>query len=131
MPDEKALAVRVIVVDEMLLDDLLKVLPGLRAKFPNAHLALGFRKIEIAARLVETVKATPSIGQFGFLPMNVEIDCWLSILRLLVWDDLYVPASLMSQVQQAPALRPDISVPELSVAQDPDISEDAEAEISN
>lgn len=128
MTDEKAQAVRIIIVDESLLDDLVRAMPQLRAKFPHAHVALGFRKLDIAARLIDMVRADPSIGQVGFLPMNVEVDCWLSVLRLLVWGEYYIPASLMAQVQQAPMLSPEIPAPDPAVAREADEGDEATVE---
>ncbi|TYB82608.1 response regulator transcription factor [Maritimibacter fusiformis] len=74
------------------------------------------------------VRADPSIGQVGFLPMNVEVDCWLSVLRLLVWGEYYIPASLMAQVQQAPMLSPEIPAPYPAVAREPDEGDEAKVE---
>lgn len=128
MTDEQAHAVRIIIIDESLLDDLVKVMPQLREKFPHAHVALGFRKTEIASRLIDMVREDPSIGQVGFLPMNVEVDCWLSVLRLLVWGEYYIPASLMSSVQQVLALSPEIPAQAPDPAQKPEVAEDIPAE---
>ena len=103
MDADRARQMRMIIVEESILDDLITLLPQVRAKFPNANIALAFRRAEIASRLLEAVKSDPDLGQVGFLPMNLDVDSWLSLLRLLVSGAYFVPASLMPQHPHFPA----------------------------
>lgn len=107
MIDEKAESVCIIIVDETMLGELIELMPKMRGKFPHANIVMAFRDDAIARRLVEVIKGTPQIGQVGLLPMKLHVDSWLSVLRLLVCGENYVPADLMAQapavsVQTAP-----------------------------
>ncbi|HEY9037752.1 MAG TPA: response regulator transcription factor [Roseovarius sp.] len=88
--------VRLIIVDEKMLEDLQKALPRLRRRFPHVRLVLAYRDRSAALRLIADVTLHPGSEEIGFLPMRVEIDRWLSALRLLVWGERYVPADLIA-----------------------------------
>ncbi|PHQ84872.1 MAG: helix-turn-helix transcriptional regulator [Thalassobium sp.] len=62
---------------------------------------MAYRDDAIARRLIAVIKDTPRVGQIGLLPMKLHVDSWLSVLRLLVCGENYVPADLMAQ---APAV---------------------------
>lgn len=100
--DEKAHSVGILVVDEALLDELVDLMAQLRAKFVHAHIALAYRTDSTARELIGILKANPSFGQVGLLPMQLQLDSWLSVLRLLVCGENYVPADLLTPA--APAL---------------------------
>ena len=101
MSDDRAEPVCIIIIDETMLGELIEVMPELRARFPHTNIAMAYRDDAIARRLVAVIKDTPCIGQIGLLPMKLHVDSWLSVLRLLVCGENYVPADLMAQ---APAV---------------------------
>ena len=117
MSDARSETVRLIAVDETMLDRLTHVLPRLRTQFPQANIALAFRHVEKACELMEKMQHEPSWGQVGLLPMNLHIDCWLSVLQLLISGEYLIPAELLQREQQQ-AAEPDASGRDASPAAD-------------
>ncbi|WP_244508661.1 helix-turn-helix transcriptional regulator [Litoreibacter albidus] len=99
MGEARTNAVRLIIVDESMLENLAKALPQLREAFPMASIALAFRNTEIARNLVVRLQTDASWGQVGFLPMNINLDFWLSVVRLLAAGECYFPAELFVRNQ--------------------------------
>ncbi len=95
-------AVRLIVVDESFLGDLVKAIPRLRETFPMANIAFAYRHSCNAIKLVEQLNANPALGGIGFLPMNISIDGWLPIVRLLMSGEYYRPVELYNTAPPAP-----------------------------
>ncbi len=115
MSDERSASVRIILVDESMLDDLRQLIPQLRAKFANTHISLAYRQKPIASRLIEFIHETPDLERVGFLPMNMDADRWLSVLRLLVCGERYVPLELISLGKLPPPPATE-TVPDVKVA---------------
>lgn len=82
-------------VDALMSEELTEALSQLRAAFPGTCIALAYRQPEMARRLLGQLQSAPSWGNVGFLPMNTNLDCWLSIVRLLASGECYVPAELL------------------------------------
>lgn len=112
MSKAEALAVRMIIVEESMLDEVIAQMPLIRRKFVHANIALAFRRTEIGLRLLEGRRTMPELQKVGFLPMDLDVDSWLSLLRLLVNGGCFVPANLMAH-------RPRTPMPEAPDAPDP------------
>lgn len=95
MGKERAESVRLIAVDEAMASKLSAVLPQLRAAFPFASIVLAYRHRQVARELLTQVHLNPSWGKIGFLPMNLNVDGWLSVLRLITSGEAYVPSEIM------------------------------------
>ncbi|SMX33925.1 helix-turn-helix transcriptional regulator [Octadecabacter ascidiaceicola] len=113
MGKERAEAVRLIAVDEALLSKLTDVLPQLRAMFPLASIVLAYRHRDVARTLLAEISVNPSWGKVGFLPMNLNVDAWLSVLRLITSGECYVPSEIMIP-KAAPTVITEQSAPALA-----------------
>ncbi len=95
---------RIIVVDQMMLEDLL-ARPGDYARLAEAGcLAFAYRK-QSSARFLFEHWDRARFGNIGYLPMNVAPDVWRAILRLLMHEELHLPcflADCMPATQNAP-----------------------------
>ena len=91
---------KVIVVDQVLLEDLLNRPHVYKDIAGSGCLAFAYRKEE-AARLVFEKWDRGQFGDIGYLPMNVAPDVWRSILRLLLHEELYLPCFLADCVAQS------------------------------
>lgn len=100
--------VRLVIVAECMLADLQAALPDARLQFPQSILALAYRDRTTALRLIAEAPQFPGSENIGFLPMGVEMDHWLSALRLLVWGERYVPADLIAASRAAPSNAPTV-----------------------
>jgi DNA-binding NarL/FixJ family response regulator len=114
MKQMRADTLRMIIVDELLLENLTEALLQLRAVFPTTCLALAYRRPEIARKLLNELQLNPSWGKVGFLPMNTNLDCWLSILRLLASGECYVPVELFANAPPTPPTQNPLSIGEAS-----------------
>lgn len=93
--DDFAQAVQLVVVDETMWGDLVMLGPRLREKFANANLVLAYRKAATARRMIQACSEAEFECDIGYLPMNVQVDCWLSVLRILVCGERFMPSELL------------------------------------
>lgn len=84
-----------IIVDEMLIDDFVASEGDLRAMLPNALFAIAYRGPENVRKLLIAPARNPSLDNVSFLPMNIQFDSWLSILRLILGGEGYVSRELL------------------------------------
>lgn len=96
-------SVQIIVVGEMMWADLALLIPRLHETFGHATIALAYRKPAMAHLLIEALREENPGSRVGFLPMNVHVDCWLSVMRLLANGECFMPSELLSQ---GPGLAP-------------------------
>lgn len=124
MNDARAESVRIIIVDESILGDLLKALPQLKETFPFANIALAFRHVRSAERVLKIARDEPALTDVSLLPMTLSTDSWLSVLRLLICGEKYIPAALALQLKQTSA-----APIEMDDADSTDIAREAEDDI--
>jgi len=84
---------KVVVVDQIMLDDLLNRPNAYAEAAGTGCLAFAYRK-EASARALFQSWDRARFGDIGYLPMNVAPDVWRSILRLLMHEELYLPSFL-------------------------------------
>ncbi|WP_298855771.1 response regulator transcription factor [uncultured Ruegeria sp.] len=98
---------RIVVVDQMLIEDLLARPTAYTNSTGSGCLAFAYRKEESARHMFESWDRA-KFGELGFLPMNVAPDAWRAILRLLMHEELYLPSFLAdcvsSPCQRAPEI---------------------------
>ncbi len=92
---------RVIVVDQMLIEDLLARPKDYMTIASSGCLALAYRK-ESSARILFEHWNRAKYGDIGYLPMNVAPDVWRAILRLLMHEELHLPSFLADCLPSAP-----------------------------
>lgn len=101
---EQRASVRNVFVDEAMLSVFCDRLEDLRAGFPNSQFALAYRQQENAHWLMEKSVERADLRAVSLLPMHLEVDRWLSVVRLLICGEQYVPSDLMvARVQEANA----------------------------
>ena len=72
------------------------------------QVALAYSDAGIAARFYGRVQQRADFERFSFLPMNVQLDCWVAIFRILALGQGYLPADVVSR--HMPELRPSKAV---------------------
>lgn len=87
--------VRLLVLEEALCDDLLTRWSLYRGAADKADLVLAYHRSEIARRVVTAATDGPCFSTIKLLPMNMHLDVWLSVLRLLLHGQTYVPPDLI------------------------------------
>ncbi|WP_254429186.1 MULTISPECIES: response regulator transcription factor [unclassified Ruegeria] len=108
---------RVIIVDQMSLDDLIARPKAYKDCVGSGSVAFAYRKDEAARFLFENWDRN-TYGEIGYLPMNVSPDVWRSILRLLLHEEFYMPCFLADSVA-ANNGQPKHDHPAISAAADP------------
>ncbi len=112
---------RLIVVDEALVDDLV----GRHGLYVDAagtaDLVLAYRQVAVARRLLESADEAAGLGSIKFLPMNLQLEVWLSVLCLLIHGETYIPSELLPLVQMraanaAPSVAPASAAPPRAAA---------------
>lgn len=96
-------AERIIVVDQMMIEDLLSRPADYTKLAEDGCLAFAYRKKSSARFLFEHWDRA-RFGSIGYLPMNVAPDVWRAILRLLMHEELHLPCFLADSVAAAPAV---------------------------
>jgi DNA-binding NarL/FixJ family response regulator len=90
---------RLVIVDEALADDLVERHGLYVDAAGTADLVLAYRQIAVARRLLENADEAQGLGSIKFLPMNLQLEVWLSVLCLLIHGETYIPAELLPLVQ--------------------------------
>lgn len=85
-----------LIEQEMVAEDIAKGVEALEPLAPK-RTVLAYRDEDIAARFYRHVRSRQKLASFGFLPMNLQLDCWLSMLRLLFLDQGCVPNTLLAK----------------------------------
>lgn len=96
---------KILVVDQILLDDLLTRPEAYAEAARSGCLAFAYRKEEMALTLFNNW-LRDTHGPIGYLPMNIAPDAWRAILRLLMHEELYLPGFVATCMTQ-PAARSD------------------------
>lgn len=90
--------VAMVIVFEDLLDGLSRHHPALSEHFPQASFVLGYRDLRKARLLFTAALADPRLAQIGYLPMDLQVDRWIALCRLLLSGHLYVPSEIFADV---------------------------------
>lgn len=97
-------ALRLVIVDEDLADDLLERPEAYQAINPSAMLALGYRNVQAARRHFDRNRAVEG-PMIGYLAMNAPLEVLLSSMRMLFHGEYFVPHGVLGQsgAEGAPA----------------------------
>ena len=110
-PDEVAgCAPQLVIVHEAFAEDDWTRIQSLCDGALGAKIAIAYRSPEIISRLCAHGEMAPDIPTVSFLPMNVHLDVWFSVLRLLLCGEDYFPREILRAWKgrnHAAALRPE------------------------
>jgi DNA-binding CsgD family transcriptional regulator len=99
VPVEQARRCRIIVVDEGQSDELIALVDAVFERFGKTRVALAYRKPTVAHDFLLKSGENPMLARVGMLPMRLEIDHWMSMLRLLICGERYIPYELFDAVR--------------------------------
>lgn len=100
--------VAMVIVVEDLLDALCRHHPTLSEQFPQACFVLGYRDLGKARLLFDAARADPRLARIGYLPMDLQVDRWIALCRLLLSGQLYVPSELFTAVPTGQLASPNL-----------------------
>ena len=86
-----------LVIDEEDIDDLLERPDHYVALAEPGRLVVGYRDARAASVLLSAIEMQPGLLRIGFLPLNVQIDAWISITRLLMCGEIVYPQDLLPE----------------------------------
>lgn len=89
--------IRVVVIDECLIDDLFERVEDYREAASGAQLAVAYQDIENARRVLARRQTDQALSCVSLLPLNCSVEVWLSALRILMHGSAFVPADLLAQ----------------------------------
>lgn len=92
MPPEQTSSVRLLLVDEVTLGAATEA--ALRLAGPRVKIVLAYLDAEAAARRYHD--PCPPTTIHSFVPLDVRLDVWLSLLKLLLHGGKYVPEELLN-----------------------------------
>ncbi len=101
LSEEMAERCALIVVDDGQADDLRQNILVLNERFRKSRFALAYRQAAIAHGFLKHASGHPQLAKVGILPMRLEIDHWLSVLRLLIGGERYIPFELFENTHPA------------------------------
>ncbi len=61
----------------------------------GAQIAIAFSHVSVAARFLAARNCHPGLEGVGLLPLNAQIEVWISVMRLLICGHVYLPQALM------------------------------------
>ncbi len=94
LPVRRPDRVRSIILNQSMAADLKAALPALLERFPNATVALSYRQPNLVRDILNDMRAGPHLLNLAFLPMNRDVDRWLTLLQLLICGENYIPSEL-------------------------------------
>jgi DNA-binding CsgD family transcriptional regulator len=86
---------RFIFFDDDVAEDVLADPHRWLAGQPLARWILAYRDEHTARRLLTLRRSDPSLAPFGLLPMNLPIDQWVPMFRLVLSGNCFVPAGFL------------------------------------
>jgi DNA-binding NarL/FixJ family response regulator len=93
--------VSLILVDEAFLVDTATLADEIVRKHPGSNVAVMYDDSSSRANIVEDILAAKPVR--GVLPMNLRLDIWLSVIRLMLRGGEYFPPSFFQKKAQAGA----------------------------
>ncbi len=85
------------ILDEEDTEDLLNRTSTFLDAVAPGRLVLGYRDPRAASIVLSATDIRPDLLRIGFLPLNVQIDVWTSILRLLMCGEVVYPQDLLPE----------------------------------
>lgn len=89
--------VALVVIDENRIDSLIKNTEAYLNAVGDARIVVSYTDVTQAAAVVARRNDIRLMGDVGFLPLNVQMDVWLSVMHLLLCGEIFVPAELLEQ----------------------------------
>lgn len=93
-PERAAMDLRIVVFDQAHAECLGQNLAYFRDRLQGSQLVFGYSDIAVARKLYAMTE-TAGGADLRFLPMNVQVDVWISIVRLLMSGQHYVPEEVL------------------------------------
>lgn len=91
--------VRSIILNQSMMEPLKEEHALLMERFPNATIALAYRQPKWAQHVLTEIRDSPPQANLAFLPMNRDVDRWLTLLELLICGENYIPSELYASTQ--------------------------------
>ncbi|WP_246039841.1 helix-turn-helix transcriptional regulator [Sulfitobacter sabulilitoris] len=85
-----------VIIDETKIEELHGAIGRYREKHGPFTVALAYRNLCLARKLLGQADNADSIADLRFLPMNIQFDRWLSVFRLVLSGDGFLPYELLS-----------------------------------
>ena len=101
--------------DDDVAEDILDAPRAWLAEYPAARWVLAYRDEEIARRFLELRRSDPCHARLALLPMNLPIDKWTPMFRLVLSGDCFLPLSLLDSGAQTETADPAIDGNEIDV----------------
>jgi DNA-binding NarL/FixJ family response regulator len=95
-------AVQLAIVDHGLIDDFMLHRDHFYRALPGAIIAVSYDETEFCAARIADLLRRQQIA--SAVPMNMQIDKWLSAIRLMLAGENYVPINLMKMVGEASSM---------------------------
>ncbi len=87
-----------IILEETLTLELAEYYNEVCSKAPNAMLAFAYRDNSLPYNVLLDPEYFMASSDISFLPMNVSLDIWLCIIRLMLCGHKYLPCDLLSEI---------------------------------
>jgi DNA-binding CsgD family transcriptional regulator len=88
-----------IVLDHAAADDLVELVGRLHGRFEGSMVAVAYKTLGAAPVLADRAVIDAIKPPISILPMNVSLDAWLSVVRLLLCGEHYIPFEVINAWQ--------------------------------
>lgn len=99
LPIDRTDRVRSIILNQSMIEALKAEHSSLLERFPNAAIALAYRQPKCAQNALREIREHRPQADLSFLPMNRDVDRWLTLLQLLICGENYIPSELYVPTQ--------------------------------
>lgn len=88
---------RLLIIDERLIEFLKEHYDWITQRFPHSNLVLAYRNVECAREIFTQQQEHELFADLRFIPSNAPIMGWISMMRLLLEGDYMVPGDLLTR----------------------------------
>lgn len=99
-------SVAIVVVEEAKVGALLQHTEAYLNAAGDARLVVSYQDAATAAQVINKRHEIAELSEVGFLPLNVQMDVWLSVMHILLCGEVFVPSALMDC--DAPAVQDEL-----------------------
>lgn len=88
-------SIALIVIEESRADALLNHSDAYFDAAGDGRIVVSYKDVAVASRVMAKRHQLPQLNDVGFMPLNVQMDVWLSVMHLLLCGEIFIPNELL------------------------------------
>lgn len=89
--------IAMLVIDEDGFDSLIQDSAAFFEAVGQGKIVAAYHDPSVACKIITARKSCEKLAEVGFLPLNVQVDVWLSVMNLLICGEVFYPSELINE----------------------------------